>query len=241
MSLLLIGGTRDADEIARHLASAGRSVLRRRSPSGRDPESRDEELTDEVRIAGLLGRAGLRAVLDAGHPFDAGLSDRLWRMAQARGMPYLRYLRRPWVPGAHDRWTPVADEAAAVRLIPDGAGVFLATGRESLPAFAPLAARGARIWCRVLSEAADRFPFAQGGWLRGDPPFSRADEVALFRDKGIDWLVARNAGGAGNLSKFEAAAELGLPVAMIDQPVPPPGMEVTRDRDVALDWAKQWG
>ena len=239
MTLLLIGATREAQDLARRLGQAGRSVLRRQSPSGRDPDMADEELSDEVRIGNLLAAGRVRAVLDMGHPFEAELSARLWRVARERGLDHLRWMRAPWAPGEADRWTAVRDEAAAGAAIPDGAVVFVATGRESLTGLAPLAAR-ATLWCRVLSAPETAWPFATGGWLPGTPPFSVEAEMATLRDIGADWMVARNAGGQGNLSKFVAAARLGLPVAMIDQPAPPEGMAVTRDMARAEAFADRW-
>jgi precorrin-6A/cobalt-precorrin-6A reductase len=39
-----------------------------------------------------------------------------------------------------------------------------------------------------------------------------------MRSRGIEWVVARNAGGTGARAKIDAARELGLPVIMIARP-----------------------
>lgn len=237
MTLLLIGATAEATALAAEMSAAGLAIVHRRSPGGRDPAARDEELSDEVRLRGLITEIRPRAVLDMGHPFEAELSARAWRVAREAGVAHLRYLRPPWQAAPADHWHPARDAAHAADLVPDGAVVFLATGREALADFAPLARRGATLWCRVLSAPPGAFPFARGGWLPGNPPFSIAAEEACFSDIGAEWMVVRNAGGRGNLAKLEAARAREMQVVMIDQPVPPPEMSVTRDLTQARAFA----
>lgn len=241
MTLLLVGATAEAMQLADWLTEGGLAFVHRRSPAGRDPAALDEELSDEVRLTGLIRHARPRAVLDMSHPFDAEVALRLWRVAEAEGTPYLRYLRAPWQAGPGDLWHPVPDPGHLAEVIPARSVVFLAAGREALTDCAALAARGDTIWCRVLSEPHQPFPFARGGWLRGQAPFSREDEIACFRHIAAEWMIVRNAGGAGNTTKLEAARALGMQVAMIDQPKPPAGAEVTCDLARARSFAIEAG
>ena len=49
-------------------------------------------------------------------------------------------------------------------------------------------------------------------------PFTLAGDLELMRSHGIEWIVARNAGGNGARAKIDAARELGLPLVMIARP-----------------------
>ena len=57
----------------------------------------------------------------------------------------------------------------------------------------------------------------------------------LMRGRGIEWLVARNAGGDGARAKIAAARELALPVIMIARPELPERPRVESIEDV-LSW-----
>ena len=81
----------------------------------------------------------------------------------------------------------------------------------------------------------DDFPFAGGRFLVGRPPFSVADEVALFTKLAVDVLVVKNAGGAASRTKLTAARQLGIPVLMIARP-PTGNWAVVNDVEAALAW-----
>ncbi|WP_414647120.1 precorrin-6A/cobalt-precorrin-6A reductase, partial [Delftia acidovorans] len=46
--------------------------------------------------------------------------------------------------------------------------------------------------------------------MLGRGPFSADDDEALLRTHGIEWLVAKNAGGEATRGKLDAARALGL-------------------------------
>ena len=52
-------------------------------------------------------------------------------------------------------------------------------------------------------------------------PFTLAGDLDLLRSRGIEWIVARNSGGAGARAKIDAARQLCLPVVMIARPALP--------------------
>ncbi|MGR3469158.1 MAG: precorrin-6A/cobalt-precorrin-6A reductase, partial [Shimia sp.] len=160
------------------------------------------------------------------------ISHRTARIAAEKGVPYLQVLREPWVATPEDQWSFIAAEADAIALIPKGARVFLATGRQTLGAFAGL--QGRTLFCRQIDPPEEPFPF-EGEYIVGRPPFSVKDEVALFRRLRIDWLVVKNAGGAASATKLTAARQLGLPVAMIARPAQPDAPRVTTVEE-AIAW-----
>lgn len=219
MTLLLLAGTGDARQIAKGLA--GGDVIASLAGATRGPAP----LPIPTRVGGFGGEAGFRAflqengitaVLDATHPYAHRITERSARICAERGLPFLQFLRPGWVAAPGDKWTEIAREEDAAALIPEGATVFLGTGRQTLERFANLSGR--RVICRQIDPPEGPFPFPGGAFLIGRPPFSVEDEVALFDRLGVDWLVVKNAGGAASGTKLTAARQLGIPVLMIARP-----------------------
>ena len=163
------------------------------------------------------------------------ITRRTARICAEEGIPYCHLLRPAWQPQPGDRWTLIADEAEAADHIPPGSTVFLATGRQTLLKFANLSR--CTLICRQIDEATDSFPFPNGYFLIGRPPFSVQDEIALFKELKIDWLVVKNAGGDASATKLTAARALGIPVAMIQRPAMPDAPRVSTV-DEALTWVR---
>ena len=241
MTLLLLAGTGEARRIAWALADSGVPVVASLAGATRAPEP----LPVPTRVGGFggaagfcayLAEAGITAVIDATHPFASAISQRTARICAELRLPYL-YVNRPaWVPGPADRWTAIAREEDAAKLIPPGATVFLATGRQTLERFAGL--EGRRVICRQIDPPTAPFPFEGGEFCIGRPPFSVAREVALFTELGVEWLVVKNSGGSESRSKLDAAAELGLPVLMLKRPVPPEGAPQASTVAAVADWVR---
>jgi len=236
--ILLLAGTAEARALATALAARQVPVLASLAGAVREPKT----LPVPTRIGGFGGAAGFVAclqahaitkVIDATHPFAARITARTAELCQQGALPLLRLERRGWQPGPGDRWSWAADAAEAMALIPPGARVFLATGRQSLPGFAGL---DATAFARVIDPPEGLFPL-RGAWIIGRPPFALADEIALFGQLGITHLVAKDAGGAGNRAKLDAARALGLAVVLLRRPQPWPGLVVVERVEEALAWA----
>ena len=201
-----------------------------------------------VRIGGFGGadgfRAcltaeGVRAVVDATHPFATAITARTAAICAGLTLPCLRLERPAWAAGPEDRWVDLDDAADAAATIPPGARVFLATGRQSVPAFAA-ALPGRSLVVRVIDAPDAPLPAPGGAWVVGRPPFTVESETALFSSLRIDWLVSKNAGGSQGRPKLDAARALGLPVAMLARPAPPGGASV-ETVDAAVAWLDAGG
>ncbi|MAM60331.1 cobalt-precorrin-6A reductase [Maritimibacter sp. UBA3975] len=242
MRILLLAGTYEARQIALRLGRDGRidltaslaGVTREPLPQGA-----------ETRVGGFGGREGQQkfmsnkgfdAVLDATHPFANRISYRTQSICAALGVPYLQVLRPGWSPEDGDRWTFVPDEAAVAPQVAANMTVFLGTGPGSLEAIGTLPA--AKVICRRIDPPDGPFPWDNGAWRVGRPPFTVDDEIAFFREEGVDLVVVKNAGGRGGWAKLEAARALGLPVVLIDRPMQPPG-EKAETVEAALDWIER--
>ncbi|MEM7733238.1 MAG: cobalt-precorrin-6A reductase [Pseudomonadota bacterium] len=238
MTLLLLAGTREAQDIARALAGQGRDVLASlagvtRAPINLGIETRRGGFGGEQGFRDEVHRRRIRAVLDATHPFAHRISNRTARICAEMGLPYCQLLRPAWQPEAGDQWTHVAREEDVAPLVTSGQTVFLATGRQTLERFSNLP--HARIICRQIDPPEGPFPFPNGEFLIGRPPFPVEKEVALFQSLGVDWLVVKNAGGEASKTKLTAARQLGIKVAMIARPPQPEGPKATNVNE-ALAW-----
>ena len=220
--ILLLGGTSEASALARALAGADADAVF--SYAGRTGAPIAQPLP--TRVGGFGGVAGLvdylRAerithLVDATHPFAAGMSRNAIDAAAETGVPLIAFERPPWRPGPGDDWRRVAGIDAAVAALPDTpTRVFLAIGKQTLAAFA---AKPQHHYLLRLVDPPDGplpLPDAQAVIARG--PFDEAADLALLADHRIGWIVAKNAGGAGAEAKLIAARRLGLPVVMIDRP-----------------------
>ena len=239
MRILILGGTAEARELAAALAAAGTDVLS--SLAGR--LSRPRLPAGQVRVGGFGGANGLAAFLrdervtgliDATHPFAAGITANAAAAAVTTGVPRL-VLRRPgWE--TEPSWQVAADiraAAEAVRAWP-GEGVFLATGRGELRAFA--ADDRHRFLVRTVEPPAGAVPPRMTLILdRG--PYTAGGERALLREHRIGLLVARNSGGVMTAAKLQAARDLAVAVVMVQRPPLPPGSTVAATVAEALRWA----
>ncbi|MEU5182508.1 cobalt-precorrin-6A reductase [Streptomyces longwoodensis] len=237
--VLILGGTTEARELAAVLA-ARPGVRVTTSLAGR--VSRPGALDGEVRTGGFGGAGGLAAwirdedvaaVVDATHPFAAGITANAARAAADTGRP-LVVLRRPgWSPGPGDRWYDVPSLEAAAALLPSlGRRAFLTTGRLGLATFAHVT----DVHFVVRSVEPPEPPLPPDTRLvlaRG--PFTLDDELALLRTHRVDVLVTKDSGGAATSPKLTAARTLGLPVVVVRRPALPDGVTAVPDVAGALD------
>ncbi|MEP5759726.1 MAG: cobalt-precorrin-6A reductase [Litoreibacter sp.] len=238
MNILLLAGSGEARALAVALVAENHQVTA--SLSGATREAK--RYACKTRVGGFGGDIGFEAylnrskpdlVIDATHPFAVNVSSRSHRICQTNGMPYLQLLRTEWAPEENDNWHMIDAPENARALIPTAARVFLATGRQTLAAFGNL--DDCHLICRQIDPPDGPFPFPNGEFLVGRPPFSVEDEVALFKMLKIDFLVVKNAGGTASRSKLDAARILGLPVIMIRRP-PLLNAPQVATVDAALNW-----
>jgi precorrin-6A/cobalt-precorrin-6A reductase len=225
MRALILGGTGDANQLAERCIREKIDAVY--SYAGRTqiplPHSLPTRIGGFGGVAGLadyIREQGITHVVDATHPFAAEMSRHAVEACAATGIPLLALERAPWVRASGDHWTEVADVDAAVAALPEErARVFLAIGRQHL---APFAAKPQHAYTLRFVDAPDGarpLPDAEVIVSRG--PFTLRGDRELMRSRSIEFLVARNSGGAGARAKIDAARELGLPVIMIERPALP--------------------
>ena len=235
--VLLLGGTREARQLAEELGGAGVQVLS--SLAGR--VAAPVLPPGEVRIGGFGGAEGLaewlranpvRVVVDATHPFAVGITMHAARAAAATGTPLLRLQRPGWMPQPGDDWRWVDSLEGAAEAVAGFAHVFLTTGRMGLGAFAELTQE---VLVRSIDPPEPPLPTRTTVVLeRG--PFTVEEERALMREHGVDVVVTKDSGSHLTEAKLTAARELGLPVVVVRRPPLPAGVVVVATVEEALAW-----
>jgi precorrin-6A/cobalt-precorrin-6A reductase len=238
-SLLLLGGTAEARELAAALGA--RNVRTITSLAGRVKNPRLP--AGAVRIGGFGGpdalaawieEHGITAVIDATHPFAERISASAAQAATAAGVDLLRLERPGWTERPGDRWHRVDDLGQAAALLPElGKRVLLTTGRQGLAAFAGTSDAWFLIRC-VDPPDPPLPPHSEVVLDRG--PYTLAGELRLIDGHAIDVVATKDSGGAHTVAKLDAARERGLPVVLVRRPARPEAPTVATV-DEAVAWA----
>ncbi|MGY1770316.1 cobalt-precorrin-6A reductase [Blastococcus sp. SYSU D00813] len=240
LRVLVLGGTGEARRLASALVEAGADVLSSLAGRVADPVLPP----GRVRVGGFGGVEGLAqaladvdVVVDATHPFAAGMTANAAAAAAATGTPLLRLQRPGWSAGPGDDWRRVASLEEAAEAVRDAASVFLSTGRQGLAAFAGLT--GAVLVRSVDPPEAPLPPRTTVVLARG--PFTVEEETALMRRHAVDVVVTKDSGGSMTAAKLTAARELGIPVVLVARPPLPAGVPVAATVADALAWVAEKG
>jgi precorrin-6A/cobalt-precorrin-6A reductase len=222
MRALILGGTGDANQLALALSRAHIDAIysyagRTKIPLGHPIPTRIGGFGAAGGLAEFIRNENITHVIDATHPFAAEMSRNAVAACAATGTALIALERAPWTRGADDNWVEVPDIAAAVAVLPETpARVFLAIGRQHL---APFSAKPQRAYTlRFVDASEGRLPLPDACVIVSRGPFTLAGDLELMRSRGIEWVVARNAGGEGARAKIDAARKLNLPVIMIARP-----------------------
>ncbi len=232
--ILLLGGTSDArlllsliaeslpgtDVLATAVSEHGAALL-----AGVGYGRVRQGALDFGSLVDIIRGQGIKAVVDATHPYATRVTaEAKWASAQA-GIAYLRF-ERPEIPlgeqeGIHTV-TEIKEAAALSAALGDV--IFLAIGTRGLADFMAALPPGKRVTARVLPEAESLYRCREAGLgpaeiVAAQGPFSRSLNVAMFREYKAEVLVTKDSGAAGGTpEKLAAAAELGLPVVLLKRP-----------------------
>lgn len=240
LRLLILGGTSEASALARRLSGeswtapvlslAGATA----NPAPQPIPQRLGGFGGADGLAAYLVRERIAAVIDATHPFAAGISANAAVACRAAGVPLVVFTRPPWRPEPGDRWNEVPTMTAAVEALGIARKIVLLTqGRLQLAPFGR--APQHRYVVRAIDPPAEIDALPEHKLILARGPFSLAGELDLMRSERIETLVAKNSGGGATYPKIEAARALGIPVVIVRRP-PPPEAEALHDIDLVMGW-----
>jgi precorrin-6A/cobalt-precorrin-6A reductase len=235
-SVLLLGGTAEARELAERLDAQGVPVIT--SLAGR--VSRPRLPKGQVRIGGFGGPDALARwlaeheiarVIDATHPFAERISASAAQACAEAGVDLIRLQRPGWTEQPGDDWHWVDDLDEAARRLPTlGSRVLLTTGRQGLAAFAHTSDAWFLVRCVDPPEA--RLP-PHYELLLDRGPYTLDGELALIDAHEIEVVVTKDSGGDHTRAKLDAARVRGLPVLLVRRP-PRPDVPTVATVDEAL-------
>ncbi len=240
MRVLLLGGTTEASLLARRLAGDDRFTVtlslagRTQRPAAQPLETRVGGFGGTQGLAEWLHVNGIRAVLDATHPYAAQISANARHACETVGVAHASVVRPPWQRQTCDDWIEVGSTNEAVQAVGTSPRkVFLALGRLELAAFAN--APQHRYVVRTIDppKGISLPPDLRLILARG--PFEIEHERALLADERISIVVCKNSGGPAAYAKIEAARERRIPVVMMRRPEKPMGYPV-HTIDQAIEW-----
>jgi precorrin-6A/cobalt-precorrin-6A reductase len=235
----VLGGTTEAGALAEALAAKGIDGVY--SYAGRTEAPVRQPLP--VRVGGFGGVEGLVAwlraerishLIDATHPFAARMSANAVAACAMTGTALIALERPGWAESPGDRWTRVADTAAAAAALPaEPTSIFLAIGRQEIAVFASRPEHSYLL--RFVDPPMAALPLQQATVVVARGPFTLAGDLALMDEHRIRVVVAKNAGGTGARAKLDAARARGLPVILIDRPGLPE-RRVAANVGAVMDW-----
>ncbi len=236
MKILLLGGTADSRSLAAQFRlRPGVCVIE--SVAGRTKVASGDRVGGFGGVEGLIAylrEEGIDVVVDATHPFAERITANAAAACGAVGVRMIRYSRPGWRqhPDA-ERWIWVPDHEQAAKAAAKIPGrVLLTVGRQPVKFYYQVP----NVLARVAEWRGEPIP---DGWrvLAKRGPFSMADELELLRSEQITALVSKDSGGEATSAKLEAAAQLQIPVIMVERPEPPAGVEVVADLGEAISKA----
>ena len=220
MKILILGGIKEAAELARQLVNEGHDVTS--SLAGRTKEPKP--LEGNIRIGGFGGAEGLATYLkenrielliDYTHPFAKQISVNAVEAAKLANVELEIHTREPWQKQKEDRWIEVQNLEEARDAIPKHARVLLALGRQYIDLFQTR--EDVFYLVRMVDQPEQGLPLPDHKLLIGKPSSDWQEEKAVLEENNINHIVCRNSGGTGAYAKIEAARNLKIPVIIVSQ------------------------
>lgn len=229
--ILLLGGTAETARLSAAIAEAGFEVLVSTAteiplPLGNETGvSRRAGPLDVDAMVSLVRERGVRAIVDATHPYASGAHDTARQAAARANVPCLVFVRLASIREEDGVLTASGHEDAARFAASFGAPILLTIGsRNLLPYVRAAGVAGLLLFARVLPhrdslEACRKAGLPDASVLVGRGPFTAEENRAAIRKHGIGVLVTKDGGAEGGVpAKIEAAREEGCRIVAVARP-----------------------
>lgn len=232
--IFVAAGTQDGRELVSFLLEQGydvaASVVSRYGEQLLEKECQqqliiNDQPLNEQEMECYIADHGIRLLVDASHPYAENVSANAMKACRTMGIPYVRYERQETAFSYDKLFIVEGYEAAAVQAAALGRRIFLTTGSRNLRHFAESQAlRECELVARVLPSPevvaeCTALGFTPGQIIAMQGPFSKELNKELYLKYRAEVIVTKNSGRVGGTdTKLEAAAELSLPVVVIDRP-----------------------
>ena len=219
--ILILGGTKEAAELAETLVAEGHEVITSLAGRTREPKpvagtTRTGGFGGASKLAEWIDQNFIDKVIDATHPFATQISDNANLACRMADVPLEKKTRQPWEQLAGDIWHQVDSLEQAAASIPPSARVFLALGSQHLSAFSLRS--DVHFVVRMVDPPEIPPQLPHHSLFLGRPSPDWIEEAKLLKDRNITHIVCRNSGGSGAYAKIIAARELAIPVILIKMP-----------------------
>jgi len=224
MTLLLLGGTQEAKQLATSLYEKNIKLIYSIAGLVRIPS-----LACEIAVGGFSQWGGLAqfiqqknisAILDVTHPYAQNMSVKAQLSAQQAGIPYWRFQRPGWQAQAGDDWHHFEHWNDLLVALTEKKSVFFSAGqlsKETIEVLKVSAKNGQQQLLRTAAKPIAALPDNMV-WLKSIGPFNKQAESEILKAYKIDCLVTKNSGGSSTQQKIIAARELNIPVFMLQRP-----------------------
>lgn len=246
--VLVFGGTTEGREMAEWLSARGTcsvvvSSLTEYGGSLVEGLPNVESFTGRMLpdvMEQLMRTRPFSCVVDATHPYAAGVSTSIATACENTSTPLLRVIREGEPVGP---WTGVQDAAEAARLVAECTGnVLLTTGSNDLAVYvAAVDGYKERLYARILPleksiANADSLGIPLDHIVAMKGPFSKELNCALIRQFDIKVLVTKASGKSGGFwEKVEAARECGAELIVVHRPVEEEGLNIAEAKSELAD------
>ena len=246
MTLLLLGGTGEAKQLASALHGLGVRLIYSIAGLVRAPALDCEVVTGGFRQFGgldvFIKAHQISAILDATHPYAHKMSRQATLSAKNMGIACWRFNRTPWQKQADDNWHEYANWQALLLAISTKKSVFFSAGQLPQAACDVLnqyAQNGQKQLLRTAVNSTSELP-QNMTWIKAIGPFSQQAETDLLLAHKVDCLVSKNSGGSATWQKILAARGLGLPVYLLKRPVLPTVNKEFKDVKLCEAYVAHW-
>ncbi len=158
-------------------------------------------------------------VIDATHPYAIQISEHAVKAAQQTNTVLWRYLRPAWEMTGENNWQEFATLNDIIAEIKSYTMPFFTVGRE---VFSKTDLRYSEQQWLVRSAGIQSVKSRNITELKSIGPFEFDDELALFKRYAVDALISKNSGGNAVAAKLAVAAQLEIPVFLLQRPAKAP-------------------